>query len=161
VTEATIQSKLIESLHAGLPGAKWITKHSDRSTAGIPDVSVTWRGGTTWLELKYRRRGEKLATIVEPIQVSECIKLWAASRGRVVFTVYDVPTDSTILYSPKTMLDVFRSSEVPTVEPCNGTLINVAEQVRERGLCRARGFDHEFVARFISDLDTRNRALYA
>jgi hypothetical protein len=36
-----------------------VFKHSDSVTAGIPDVSFTWRGYTSWLEVKFVRPEEK------------------------------------------------------------------------------------------------------
>jgi len=52
VTEATLTRALVKVLRAGLPGAV-VIKHADRFTAGVPDLSVTWGGRTTWLEVKY------------------------------------------------------------------------------------------------------------
>lgn len=51
MTEADFQSKLRRALQARLPKAV-IWKYADRFTAGIPDLSVTHEGRTTWLELK-------------------------------------------------------------------------------------------------------------
>jgi len=52
MTEATIQAALLPKIRAGLPGSV-VTKHSERLVAGVPDVSVSWRGLTTWWELEH------------------------------------------------------------------------------------------------------------
>jgi len=52
VTEATLKSKLVKTLKETLPGAV-VFRHEDKITAGIPDISVTWAGYTTWLEVKH------------------------------------------------------------------------------------------------------------
>lgn len=59
MTESQFQSKLRRALQARLPKAV-IWKHNDRFTAGIPDLSVTHEGRTTWLELKVNQRAVTL-----------------------------------------------------------------------------------------------------
>ena len=52
--EAQLTRELILTIKKTLPGSI-VFKHSDRITFGIPDVSVTWMGTTTWIEVKRGR----------------------------------------------------------------------------------------------------------
>jgi NTP pyrophosphatase (non-canonical NTP hydrolase) len=54
VNEATLVKELEKALKAEMRGCT-VQKHNDASTAGIPDLSVTWRGRTAWVEVKYDR----------------------------------------------------------------------------------------------------------
>jgi hypothetical protein len=52
VRESSVTDRLVSLLTERLFGCV-VFKHFDQSTAGIPDVSVTWARKTCWLELKY------------------------------------------------------------------------------------------------------------
>ena len=52
MNEKTLVSGLVANLRTELPGST-VFKHADLVTAGIPDISVTWSGWTSWLEVKY------------------------------------------------------------------------------------------------------------
>lgn len=56
--EAYLKRKLVEAIRKEMPGAV-VYRHEDTFTAGIPDISVTWRGSTSWIEVKFQRRGRK------------------------------------------------------------------------------------------------------
>jgi len=56
INEAKLTLALVKALKKGLPGYV-IIKHHDQITAGVPDISVTGRRKTTWLELKYANPG--------------------------------------------------------------------------------------------------------
>lgn len=56
MNEASLSRTLCQRLRRELPGAV-VFKHNDLSTAGVPDISVTWGGITVWLEVK---RGERI-----------------------------------------------------------------------------------------------------
>lgn len=49
--EARLKGLLVKAIRAQLPGAV-VYRHEDTFTAGIPDVSVTWEGVTSWWEVK-------------------------------------------------------------------------------------------------------------
>jgi hypothetical protein len=52
VTEADLKSALVSMLRQSLPG--WvIVRHEDTTRAGIPDISVTGCGWTSWWEVKH------------------------------------------------------------------------------------------------------------
>lgn len=52
MTESTLKAALVPVLKVVMPGAV-VFRHEDKHTAGVPDISVTWRKRTTWLEVKY------------------------------------------------------------------------------------------------------------
>lgn len=52
--EAGLKRDLVHSLKENLPGCT-VIRHEDKSTAGIPDISITWRDKTVWVEVKYDR----------------------------------------------------------------------------------------------------------
>lgn len=54
--EADLKRRLVKALGSSLPGAV-IYRHEDTFTAGIPDISVTWGGITSWWEVKYEPLG--------------------------------------------------------------------------------------------------------
>jgi hypothetical protein len=52
MTEASLKSDLVRLLRHELLGSI-VFRHEDKLTSGIPDISVTWRGMTVWLEAKF------------------------------------------------------------------------------------------------------------
>jgi hypothetical protein len=51
-SEGWLTRKLIEAVRLTMPGAE-VIKHADRITSGVPDLSVTWNGRTSWYEIKH------------------------------------------------------------------------------------------------------------
>lgn len=54
ITESSLTRQLIAVIEQQMSGAV-VLKHADRYTSGIPDMSVTWRGVTTWWECKHAK----------------------------------------------------------------------------------------------------------
>lgn len=52
--EGQLTQELVRALRKKLPNSV-VFKHADGITYGIPDISVTWLGSTTWLEVKRGR----------------------------------------------------------------------------------------------------------
>jgi len=52
MTETVLVSALVQTLRKAFPSFV-IFKHADKFTFGVPDISVTGRMKTTWLEVKY------------------------------------------------------------------------------------------------------------
>ena len=52
MNEATLKRALVKAIKTTMPGVV-VFRHEDQFTAGIPDISVTWAGITTWWEVKY------------------------------------------------------------------------------------------------------------
>jgi predicted HAD superfamily Cof-like phosphohydrolase len=78
VNEATLVQQLAKALRAEMPGCA-VQKHNDASTAGIPDLSITWRGRTAWLEVKFDRPGARAS-----VSAIQRIALWRL-RGYLVW----------------------------------------------------------------------------
>jgi hypothetical protein len=58
VNEAYLKRKLVDTLRVTMPGAV-VIRHEDKFTAGVPDLSVSWNGITSFVEVKYQRKGRK------------------------------------------------------------------------------------------------------
>jgi hypothetical protein len=78
--ETKHQNKCLKLLHAELVGAV-VIKHSEGFTSGVPDVSVTWQGKTSWWEFKH---GATLKW-ANGLQQLTCRRLAAAGVCHVVF----------------------------------------------------------------------------
>lgn len=50
--ESGLKSALMREIKLSMPGAVAL-RHEDVRTAGIPDLSLTWRGKTSWWECKH------------------------------------------------------------------------------------------------------------
>lgn len=84
-----------------LPGAE-VIKHADAATGGIPDLSVTYNGRTSWLEVKLLRRGQTLESELEPRQLATCRRLERASGARCWIVAFRRPgtMQHTLIYRP-------------------------------------------------------------
>lgn len=51
MTETKLKAILTRKLRKDLSGAV-VLRHEDQYSSGIPDISITWKGSTTWLEVK-------------------------------------------------------------------------------------------------------------
>ena len=52
MTEATLKGALVKAIRERMPGIV-VFRHEDHFTSGIPDLSITWRGKTSWWEVKF------------------------------------------------------------------------------------------------------------
>lgn len=58
MTEHDLSRKLVKALRVALePACFVILKHNQRTGVGVPDISVTGAGRTSWWELKYLKAG--------------------------------------------------------------------------------------------------------
>ena len=89
MTEADVTRKLVQTLKRALPEAV-VFKHWDHVTV-MPDISVTYRGRTTWFEVKLIRKNEG-------IKQRENQRLMMLSLGRTSFAYYLVYTLEPALY---------------------------------------------------------------
>ncbi len=93
MTEATLTRELLRVLERKLSGSV-VIKHSDRFRVGVPDASVTWGGTTSWLEVKYVRRGFRESghvTRLSPRQfpTAQLITMdQLAGAGRALYLIY-------------------------------------------------------------------------
>lgn len=130
MTEADITQDLLKVLKSRLPGAD-VWKIADRSTIGRPDVAITWRGFTSWLEVKLLRQGDSLDGCSPELQRFMMQRLHCQSGGRAWYVVYDARKKRerfTAIYEPALLVD---NEDAP--------------------LLLTSGFDHEQVARFLEE----------
>jgi hypothetical protein len=66
-----------------------VYKHADRFTGAIPDISVTTRGRTTWLELKAVTKGDSPIAVVSQKQLQLHDMYELAMYGRAVYVIWD------------------------------------------------------------------------
>ena len=120
--EKDLVRRLKKTLETRLPGAV-VIKHSDAIVAGVPDLSVTWNGATTWLEVKH-----DVGKII-----SREIQRWMVKRlaiqGRCLYVVYRD-----------------RAKEGPRTYVISGA--SDVHEAMETVVYRA-GHDHDFVAEAI------------
>lgn len=60
MNEAYLKKRLKESLRVVMPGCV-VYRHEDKFSGGVPDLSVTWGGVTSWIEVKYEKNGLTLS----------------------------------------------------------------------------------------------------
>jgi hypothetical protein len=101
--EGDFTRQFVKELRTILPGSV-VFKHADTLTGGIPDLSITWQGHTTWVEVKIVRGGRTWFTA---LQSQNCFRL--AREGRCLVVQYDVDRDSTQISTPDSSL-ILRSS---------------------------------------------------
>jgi hypothetical protein len=97
MTEATVLSTFLKKLRGHLPDAV-VMKHNDQSLIGMPDVSVTYRGLTLWIEAKLLdlpkgtlHSDDELLAIQKrlaaaPVQLATCTKLGKA--GHCLYLIF-------------------------------------------------------------------------
>lgn len=91
MTEAKLKRAFVTQARRRFPAAV-IFRHEDIRTAGVPDLSFTWRGLTTWIEFKVGPR-PKFAGV----QAYTCARL--AREGRCWIVVWD--DRGTYVYRPR------------------------------------------------------------
>jgi hypothetical protein len=89
-----------------------VLKHADFFTAGVPDVTASIAGRTTWLELKYQGEKDKLKKLVGGRRMPQLMTMVeleqiAAAAFYVVWTErspnYKLRTE---IWSPKVLLEL-------------------------------------------------------
>lgn len=126
MTEASVTQSLLTSLKRRFPAAD-VWKISDRATIGRPDVCLTRRGRSYWLEIKLLKKGDSLAKCSDELQRLTMRRLHRESKGRAWYVIYDARAKGklTAIFDPE--LDVHAP------------------------LLLTSGFDHEQVAEFLED----------
>ena len=87
MNESTIKGLLIKAMKLQMSGAL-IFRHEDRHLHGVPDISCTWLGHTTWWEVK-RTPFER-----QPQQELRCQQL--AQRGYCQYIIFKTSTYNTL-----------------------------------------------------------------
>jgi hypothetical protein len=95
MTEAKLKGKLMEKIHAKHP--EWVAfRHEDKSLSGVPDLSITARWKTVWIEVKAANPD------FETSGVQDLTMLRLAGQGvPAYYLIYDVAADQTRLVHPK------------------------------------------------------------
>jgi len=93
VNEASVVSGLRKQVKLAMRGCYW-HKIADRATLGRPDISVTWRGRTSWPEVKFLRKTRVTDEDVlkkigsDQVQLSTMLSAFNASEARAFYAVY-------------------------------------------------------------------------
>lgn len=93
MTEATLKSALVKELRTSCPFAV-VLRHEDKITSGIPDMSFTDGGSTSWWEAKLANPGFKSKGI------QELMMLRLGRRGKAFYIIWDIPRDFTFIVQP-------------------------------------------------------------
>lgn len=89
MNEAYLKQRLVKAIKEKMPGAV-VVRHEDQFTAGIPDISITWAGVTSWVEVKYSRAGRRAR--VTPLQRAALDRLFAAGAPAYLLEYREVRT---------------------------------------------------------------------
>jgi hypothetical protein len=81
--EAQYKGQLGLQFKTDLPKAVW-QRHEDHFTYGIPDISITVLGHTTWLE------GKVLAPRLKSKRIQEVQLLKLSNQGRAWYIIWDL-----------------------------------------------------------------------
>ena len=127
MVEKDLVRRLKKVLETKLPQAV-VIKHSDAVVAGVPDLSVTWGGGTVWLEVKYDR-GNVNSRGIQRMMVQRL-----ASQGQCFYVIYYERAKDA--YSSKTFV-------------VNGNVDIVSNTAWRDQQAFGLGFDHDYVAQFV------------
>lgn len=120
--KSSMETAVIESV---------VVKHCDTYTRGLPDISWTFYGGTTWVEVKKIDKGKK--EFAETGQ-QRIMTTRMARFGSCVYVVYHLGVRRVTIH-------------VPTLAPYQGW----------PSLAEFDGHDHKAVALFIRDYARRMR----
>jgi hypothetical protein len=97
--ESDGKAALMRELRVRLPGCVAL-RHEDRFTSGIPDISVTLHGRTTWWEAKVT------PVVSEGIQELTMLRLAAAGYARYVIWEERRGIKRTLIVHPKYLKDL-------------------------------------------------------
>ena len=128
MNEATLKGQLVKTCERHMAGAV-VLRHEEIFTAGYPDMTVTWRGKTVWLEAKYvvprfRSRG---------LQEDTCKRL--ASQGVCYYVLYE---------------DRGKGKRTKIVHP--SCIQKYKDDTEDAQYFETEGFDHNFVANFVRQI---------
>lgn len=145
MTERYVTERLMEQFKQ-LP--EWeVIKHADKFTSGIPDMSVSGNGRTSWLELKLLKRGELAVNAVEPAQRITCCRLERATGGRCWVIVYRASRweDSTTIYRPSQLNVPEPPESLPHVQQSSTMIFETTRRLWHEGVIRWAGHRHDLV----------------
>lgn len=165
MTETTLvqeQKKVILNHLPDVSTGVVVTKHHDRATRDLPDLSIIYGGPTFYVESKFLKRGQRLnPKTLRPGQVVQCVKTDRASGGRcwiVVYAIDHVGRKTTTIWKPWAVAPLILPHEglrilgigfkaQQPVEVSHRDL--VYSMLAEHGAIVGQGFDHLLIARII------------
>jgi hypothetical protein len=108
MTEAILKAALVAHLRKNLPGFV-IIRHEDRLTSGVPDISVSGNGRTTWWEVKlapgFKSKGIQKLTLLK-LSLSGYARYIIYDKSGSVYIVQPKDLDCwDIDYSMKSIVD--------------------------------------------------------
>ena len=106
--EARLKATLMKELREHLLGAVTL-RHEDRFTSGIPDISVTWHGRTTWWECKHATP----SLVSQGIQELTLLRLAAAGHARYIVWQERRGVRRTMIVHPNRLRDLETETTCP------------------------------------------------
>lgn len=150
--ESKLQGKLIQHLVLGLPKAV-IFDHNDRSTAGIPDLSITWGGYTTWLELKHLKGEEHIlgdrSNQLSDLQLATLIRLETMSARAWAIAYRSGKHRKTVEVYRPTSLRRYGQNIRPNGNVYPGILPPIVVELFSHGAIQLEGFAHASIVQLI------------
>ena len=138
MNEAVIVGNIIQHLTVALGRRAVILKHNDRVTAGVPDISVTCGGRTTWLEVKLLRDwDEPLGALKKKFNALQLATMrLLAENGRALYVVAyrdHVGQKMLGLYPPQYVVNVLNGTNpgVAYWASFHDSLVELARRVQE------------------------------
>lgn len=139
MNEGTINSSIVTATARALRGAV-VTKHADRFTRDIPDISVAYLGPTYYCETKFVKKGQTIkgnlrATRKHTVtQLLHLGQLSTATGGSAWAIVYDLNGPKVTIWNPQALF----GHAFPELAPghnavpvaVNATEENVAQRLR-------------------------------
>ena len=92
VSEASLKQSLVKEMRKQMRGVV-VFRHEDRHIFGVPDISCTWGGITSWWEVKVADPAVKITSI----QVLTCQKLAKAGSACGIIIYQEMPHCSYIV----------------------------------------------------------------
>jgi len=113
MTEATLKAGLVKALRQEMPW--WVViRHEDRFRSGVPDLSLTGNGRTSWWEVKFAN------PYFESKGIQHLTLLQLAKEGVARYLIYSIyeGKKSTHIVRPQS-IDVWRADRESVVDGFN------------------------------------------
>lgn len=154
MNEGTITTSVMSASEKRLRGSV-VLKHADKVTGDIPDVSISVFGGTSWIELKYLRKGEKLKDIVKEGQMILGHQLATTCNGRAWIVVFEAFPRAVSVWRPGVLFRYLNptfnvtdhdgwktTSKEPVELGSQYDRLNLIAVLRDHGAFRVAGWDY-------------------
>ncbi len=144
-----------------------VLKHADRSTTGIPDISVSWMGITGWTEMKYLRKRDTLKGINKVEQLVVCHQIYVATGGKCWVIVYQEQPKQVTIWTPRALFmhlwpklagpaddgrRVLGCNPLYAEEGLAAVTVNTHAIMQAHGALRIPGWPYDVASRLIRDV---------